>query len=174
MREVMIDIETLSTLPNASIVTIGAIQFNRHSGHKEIGEMNKFYRRINYVENHDFHVDDDTVSWWIKQDRDVKYEALENTDRISLPQALQELSSWIGKCEIIWANSPSFDCVILENAYRACGIPIPWKYWNTRDVRTIMDVSNTTKTNYKEKHNALVDCYNQILEVKKAFKNLKQ
>ena len=38
MSEVMIDIETLSTMPNALILTIGAIIFDRNDAIKELKE----------------------------------------------------------------------------------------------------------------------------------------
>ena len=45
-EEVMIDIETLSTRPNAVILTIGAIKFDRKGPLKKLEEMDQFYVRI--------------------------------------------------------------------------------------------------------------------------------
>ena len=46
MSEIMIDIETLSTTPNALILTIGAIKFNRNEDVKDLKELETFYVRI--------------------------------------------------------------------------------------------------------------------------------
>lgn len=58
-----------------------------------------------------------------------------------------------------------FDITILENWFRACNTPIPWKFWNVRDVRTIVDWFNIDTRSYEREgvhHNALDDCLHQI------------
>jgi len=87
---------------------------------------------------------------------------------------LIELTNFLKDCKYIWANSPNFDCVILENAYRCCNLEIPWKYWNLRDCRTIYDLGNTSLKSItaETKHNSLEDCYNQILCLNKAYKKI--
>jgi hypothetical protein len=174
--ELMVDIETLSTSPDAVILVIGAVKFKRNGNLKPLKELDTFYRRItpNSCMEVGLKVDKETVEWWNKQDPNVKFEAIENPDRVPLRQALTEFSSWLKSCDKIWANSPSFDCVILESAYKACDIPIPWKFWNTRDCRTIFDIAGIRKCDLpnNEQHNAIHDCYRQIVGVKRAFLNL--
>ena len=84
--------------------------------------------------------------------------------------ALIKLSNFLKDHKYIWANSPSFDCIILENAYKSCNLEIPWKFWNLRDCRTVYDLG---KINLKSvsavKHNALDDCYNQIIALSNFF-----
>ena len=43
----MIDIETLSIKPNATILTIGAIKFNKSIQERPLKDMETFYIRIN-------------------------------------------------------------------------------------------------------------------------------
>ena len=43
----------------------------------------------------------------------------------------------------MWGNGAGFDNVILRSAYVACGLIVPWKHWNDRDVRTIVDLGRT-------------------------------
>ena len=173
----MIDIETLSTKPNALILTIGAVKFSRNKDIEPLEITTNFYKRIDIksCKKLGMDIDNDTVQWWNKQSKDVRYEAIENKDRQNIKDVLIELSQFVKDCQYIWANSPSFDCVILENAYRLCELEIPWKFWNLRDCRTIYDLGNTSlKSIVKEtKHNSLEDCYNQILCLNKAYKNLK-
>jgi hypothetical protein len=40
----------------------------------------------------------------------------------------------------VWANSPSFDCRILEAAYSAIGREKPWAYYEERDYRTLTNL----------------------------------
>ena len=37
----------------------------------------------------------------------------------------------------MWGNGATFDNVILANAYRGAGLPVPWKFWNDKCYRTI-------------------------------------
>jgi hypothetical protein len=176
MTDVMIDIETLSTSPNSLILTIGAIKFNRTKVVEDIKDLETFYVRIdqNSCKKLKMEISKDTLDWWDSQSDDYKYEALLNKDRINIKDGLNALSKFIKNSKYIWANSPNFDCVILENAYKLCNLDIPWKFYNLRDTRTVYDLGNVSlKTIGETKHHALFDCYNQILALNKAFKNLK-
>lgn len=56
-------------------------------------------------------------------------------------------------------------------------IEIPWKFWNSRDTRTVYDLAGidmkkiSVPDNYKA-HHALGDCLKQIEGLKQAFKIL--
>lgn len=173
----MIDIETLSTEPHAVILTIGAIKFNRLEPIQTLEKCNKFYIRVDKQScvNYGLHIDPKTVEWWSKQNKETKYDTLEHTDRHDLNIALTKLSDFLKGHRYIWANSPSFDCIILENAYQVCGLEVPWKFWNLRDCRTINDIAKLnlkTFSNGEISHNALQDCYNQILCLQNGFQKL--
>ena len=178
MMDVMIDIETLSTRQNALILTIAAIKFKRDTIANPISGMDTFYIRINKesCEKINMHIDQTTVEWWNKQSKSAIYEAFENTDRVNIKEGLMELSKFIKNSNCIWANSPNFDCAILESAYAACKLEVPWKFWILRDCRTIYDIGKVRLidfTNENEGHNSLYDSYNQIRCLKAACKNLK-
>jgi hypothetical protein len=176
MSEIMIDIETLSTKPNALILTIGAIKFNRNDDLKNIEDLETFYVRIdqNSCKKLNMDISKETLNWWLLQPEKYKYEALLNKDRINIDEGLKKLSNFLKNSNYVWSHSPNFDCVILENAYRTCNLEIPWKFYNLRDTRTVYDLGNVSlKTLAENKHHALYDCYNQIFVLKKAFKNLK-
>ena len=172
---VMIDIETLSTRPNACILTIGAIKFTLkpYNELKPIDRMDTFYRRIDIQSCADYnmHIDPATMDWWKKQDKGVRYDTLEHVDRYPLKDVLQEFTRWFGNAEIVWANGIDFDCVILREAFRVCGLETPWKFWNQRDVRTILNVCNISRDCIEKKnlHNAMYDCYYQIQLLEKAY-----
>lgn len=175
MKDIMVDIETLATTPNAVILTIGAIKFSRNGPLLPLDKLDTFYERIDIksCQKHGLVIDDDTLKWWNTQD--CAFETLHNPDRIKLKKALKKFTEWIDKCEIIWAKSPDFDCVILKNAFTVCGLQTPWKFWNTRCCRTVMDIatvkdSDITRNN--NAHHALYDCYHQISLVKKALDKL--
>ena len=172
----MLDLETLSTRPNAIILVIGAIKFSRKGPSLPLDKLNTFYKRITIdsCNKAGLIADDKTIEWWKQQDKKVRYEALDNPERICLRQALEEFSSWFGNCRYIWAQSPDFDCTILGEAYNRCNLKVPWEFWNTRDCRTIFDIGGINKSHLPsiDKHNALQDCYRQMVGVKLVLDNV--
>ena len=179
-NDIMVDIETLSTEPNAVILSLGAIKFSRDNKPvPALSEMETFYKRINIDSCKDLgmHVDPETVKWWDKQEESVKNEALGNEEgRESIQETLNQFSSWIGTNPSIkiWGNGDDFDCVILTQAYKSIGLIPPWKFWNTRDVRTVFDMGSIHPWELPNdnKHHPIDDCYRQIFGLKKAFKIL--
>lgn len=141
MKNVMLDIETLGTSKNAAIISIGAVFFNPATG--ELG--NEFYKTIRQdsCETIGLEVDASTLKWWSEQSEEARA-VLNCQNATHLVFALQEFNRWILDNAIatkhveIWGNGASFDCGIVDNAYRRCVINLPWRYANERDVRTIV------------------------------------
>ena len=180
----MMDLETLSVRPNAVILVIGAIKFNRGKTlsekitEKDIKKQDCFYRRITIESciKEGMHIDPNTRKWWESQEYSVKFEAIINKDRIPLREALKEFSEWFGKFERtkIWGNGSSFDCTILGEAYKICKMNPPWRFWLERDLRTMLDIGSVRMCDLPQyqKHNALYDCYRQIIGFQRAEKNI--
>jgi hypothetical protein len=177
-NDIMIDIETLGTSPTSVISTIGAMKFNRKDRLKPMEEMKSFYRRIDSdsCSSKGMTTDEDTVRWWQNQDEKSRDEIYDPSARVTIEQALQELTDFIGNnnSTFIWAQGPHFDCTILENAYKMCNLTLPWKFWNVRDCRTILDISNVRLKDISGEypHHSLYDCYKQIIAVKNCFDKL--
>ena len=175
MTDIMVDLECLSTRPHAAIVVIAAIRFKRGcvwDKKVNINTLNKndiFYQRIdiNSCLEVGLHIDENTENWWKHQDKALQYEALYHPNRVNLVQALQEFKEWFGTdtWTKIWGNGSGFDCTILGEAYKRCGMIAPWKFWMERDLRTIMDLARLRASDLPQdnKHHALYDCYNQII-----------
>jgi hypothetical protein len=176
MTEVMIDLETLSTRPNAMILTLGAVRFNRRGVPRELKDMDSFYRRIDMKSCVDagLHTSVQTREWWEQQGEAARHEALVHKERVPLKQALTEFTSWFGRAKNVWSHGSSFDCVIMEQAYRACDMSPPWKFWSLRDTRTIYDLSGISIRDFpvKVKHHALHDAFCQVQAVKASVKKL--
>ena len=92
----MIDLETLSTRPDATICTFGACKFSPYNQNDIVDGI---YFRIDIDEQITLgrHVDDNTIAWWGNQAEDVREEALGEGNRISLEQFSKELNRFIGK-----------------------------------------------------------------------------
>lgn len=132
-KRVMVDIETVGLDPDSAIVSIGAVGFDRH------GTYDTFEVNIDLVsaQEEGLTLDAHTLlDFWLDQDEVVR-EALYGG--VSLPNALSQFVVWMNESgpDEIWANSPAFDCVILEHALDAVGIEVPWDYYQRRDLRTL-------------------------------------
>lgn len=160
MADIMIDIETLGTGPEACIITIAAQMFDPLQ-RVDLTEWPSYYVRVDPGSQPDRRVQDDTLAWWSTQPKEIQDEAFGDYPRISLEQALQELGKMIWQSKRFWANGPTFDANILEHAYKSYNMPLPWRFFVVRDTRTIYSLwPNLPKP--PATHNALEDCRRQI------------
>lgn len=142
MNDISIDLETLSTRQDAAILSIGAVEFDRNTG--AIGR--RFYVEVNIdsaVKNG--HVSGSTLAWWAAQSEAAKRLFGAHQVKETLTVALISLSAFISETAStagdvrVWGNGATFDISILEHAYQSCSAEAPWKFWNIRDMRTIVD-----------------------------------
>ena len=73
--DVMIDLETLATSPNATILSIAGVRFNYNKEYRNITspyDMDYFYCRVDPESQPTRDIDDETVAWWAQQEEDVK------------------------------------------------------------------------------------------------------
>lgn len=141
MTDISIDLETLSTLPNAAILSIGAVEFNRYNG--TLGRRMYAEIELNSAIKHG-HVDGGTLVWWMgRGDKAKRVFGGDEYTKMSLATALDLLTEFYRQSEAdkVWGNGSSFDITILESAYTACGFKAPWQFWNVRDMRTIVDLA---------------------------------
>lgn len=161
MSDIMIDIETLGTGPDACILTIAAQCFNPIERHG-FDDHKQYYARIDPGSQPDRRVQEDTLQWWATQHPNAREEAFGEDNRISLDQALSELGKLIWHSKRFWANGPTFDANILEHAYKSYNMALPWQFFNVRDARTVYGLVPTLEK-YPASHHALEDCRRQIL-----------
>ena len=151
--KLMIDLETLGTKPNSVILSIGAVAFDENGIHDE------FYVNVD-LENSialGFGIDPSTVYWWLKQDSvagSVLGERLETVE-----DSINQLFCFIENihADEVWANSPSFDLVMLKNAYEKAGDKTNWNFWQERDFRTFLSLTGASRVCPSIAHNALED-----------------
>jgi len=170
MRDLMIDIETLGTAPGSVILSIGAVAFDAETG--EFGE--EYYAAIDPQSCIDLglSVDMSTLKWWMAQSEEARSAAFAGSDYLS--KALYDLHQFVANAEPsrVWAKPPSFDLVLLESAYRACAIDIPFHYRTNRDCRTLFDITGAVQPDVGTTHNALDDAKSQALGVIDAYRIL--
>lgn len=168
MRDIMLDIETLSTDSNAVIISIAAVQFDLKTG--EIGEQFMMGLDISEQIRKDGVVDGDTILWWLKQSDEARQSVTSLTQH-GVGKVLTAFNSWIKQLGItpastnLWGNSNSFDCTIVRNLYRREGITFILPFWCDKDVRTLVILKGVDTRRYEftgVSHNPIDDCLHQI------------
>lgn len=174
----MIDLETLGTKPGIVIASVAAIEFDIQTG--VIGRQ--FYEQINIQSCLDagLKVDGSTLLWWLQQPENARVEIY------NAPKYIVDGKNYVGKplklvltsfnqffsnvhreasAIQVWGNGSSFDLGILAAGYDACNKPVPWMFWNERDVRTLVELNPSIKKNTVfegVQHHPLHDCLHQI------------
>lgn len=164
----MIDVETRATTPNAIVLSLGAVFYDKG------GLMDSYY--------HEFSVEDQqkrgrrsmpsTVAWWNKQVDEGK--RMPGNEEANNLQQLVEFSEWVKYVQAerkqdvkVWGNGASFDIPIMESLLSVYDVEIPWKFWNVRCVRTIVDLYPESRygegAQSENDHNALNDAKNQAI-----------
>ncbi|EKQ6302793.1 3'-5' exoribonuclease [Escherichia coli] len=173
----MIDLETMGKNPDAPIISIGAIFFDPQTG--DVGP--EFSKTID-LETAGGVIDRDTIKWWLKQSREAQSAIM--TDEIPLDDALLQLREFIdensGEFFVqVWGNGANFDSTILRRSYERQGITCPWRYYNDRDVRTIVELGKAIDFDARtaipfegERHNALDDARYQAKYVSAIWQKL--
>jgi exodeoxyribonuclease VIII len=165
LGHLMVDIETMGESSNAVICSIGAVEFEINTGETR----SVFYRKVDIQSCLDagLIVDGATIKWWLRQNEEAQKE-ISGGGTVSIQQALTDFSEFISGCADtvkLWSNGKHFDISRLADAYKACRIQIPWKYYNVRDCRTLVDIMPEIKQGIQRAgiaHHALDDCLYQI------------
>jgi hypothetical protein len=168
--DLMLDIETLSTKPNAVILSVGAVKFDPFSGRIDAEEGLDVKIDVDEQTALGRHVQDETLDWWAKQPEEVREAALGIDGRISIDQFTKVLNKMMVGVDQIWCQGPAFDMVIIEDLYRQIGKPTPWQFYQVRDSRTLFGVFGDPRDKYrKNAHNALMDCVYQAIGVQEIY-----
>ena len=175
----MLDLETASTIPDAAIMSIAIVPFSLDAA-EPAPEVDHYYEVINlgscFLEGD--YIDRDTQEWWMRQDPRAKHELLSRQGTLvctAIREAYNYLCYLAEHYElVVWSQGIDFDFPILEHAIKKYVEPkeMPYQYWNKRDVRTILkwcdvDYRNIERTGTA--HNALDDCRTQIKNVQAAY-----
>jgi hypothetical protein len=164
----MIDLEGLATGPDTTILTIAAQTFDPFG----TGWYDKhYYARVTLESQENRAIDDGTIAWWATQPDHAREEAFNEQDRIPLDQALDELAKMIWHSKLIWSQGPTYDMNILEHAYKSYNKPLPWKYFQVRDSRTVFSLWPDQPIP-STSHHALEDCRRQIDMLQATLKHL--
>lgn len=144
---VSVDLETLGLQPNAPIIQIGAVQFNRDGG-----ILSQFFVEIN--PQGQLAADMNTLKWWLDQGEGgtaTIRRALASP--VSIEEALQQFSGWLHSLEALsdpeagrFTGPVLFrgnkDMSWLENAYDRHGMELPFMFQEVHEQRQFMRAAN--------------------------------
>lgn len=154
---IMIDTESFGVTPGSAILSIGAVKFDPEAG--RLGET--FQCHINLASSllAGLTADADTIAWWRQQSDEARAQLLQPVS-LTLQDALFDFGRFLVTDQagdpsgdpVVWCRGGSFDFPLLAAAYKAVGQPLPWKFWNERDCRTLLKVAGYTHGFTEKKH----------------------
>lgn len=178
-KHLMIDIETLGTMPFSVVLSIGAVVFDPETG--TLGSS--FYVNINRntSESIGLMVDPKVEAWWQDPKRASAWAEMQ-TDQMTAQEAAKMFGDWFRReCDfdntIVWCHGAAFDFPILETFIRMAGERTPWNFRNLADDRTLfrlVDIDFSALPKEDTYHNALSDAKNQARAVMSALASIKE
>lgn len=161
MRDVMVDLETLGTLPGSVILSIGAVAFDEFNV-----EEQGFYTPIRRVdcESVGLKTSAATLKWWKDQSPEAR-KVLNDPNAVSLSLGLNLFNNYLMSVDEevrLWGNGANFDNPLLACAFAAAKIPPAYKFWDERCYRTVKNQFPDVKlARVGTFHNALDDARSQ-------------
>lgn len=164
MKHLMIDIETLDTKPSSVVLSIGAVLFDKDN----ICTQDNCYMELKLFPQliKQRTISKETCQWWYKQPLSLKTQLKLDVEPfnalIKLNKYISENIEDINKLKV-WGKGPNFDISIIESLMCDFDIPILWKFWNVRCVRTFIEYQKVPKLDFEgRQHNALDDALHQV------------
>jgi hypothetical protein len=173
--DIMIDLETLATSPDAAILTIGAVKFDPFGKDLQESAMQSFYVKVDLdsCDRIGLVTNDDTIAWWANQEQAAQDEAFSPEGRIDVVDAFQQLYKFCWGAQRVWSNGAGFDVVICETVFKRIKQAVPWNFWQVRDVRTAFDLGINPNRPPVLKHHALEDAWNQAVGIQNVYNTLR-
>jgi len=170
--DLMLDIETFGTGPDSVVISIGAVRFRPADGAYDLGKT--YFSRLDVQEqlNLGRTIEGSTLDWWFNPEQRTAWDFHRERPTIAFDDAFRGLKAMTSGADRVWANSPSFDCVIVRDLCRAYGLDAPWHFRAERDCRTLFDLAWSDKpqvTTPGVAHTPVADCLHQIKMVTLAF-----
>lgn len=171
MKHVMVDLETLGTVPGCVILSIGAVYFDK------TGLGDEFYTVVSTAHCVELGLKEcpNTRAWWDRQNMEARtvIAAAAAPDAPTLRDALASFAAYLKRTTNVkvWGNGADFDNPILACAHDAAQMKQSWIAWNGRCYRTLKNIAPGPKlVRQGVYHNALDDAKSQALHAIELFK----
>lgn len=166
----MIDIETLDTCPESTVLSVGAVKFDPYN--MTDPHARKLWRpSVDEQLSMGRSTSDDTIAWWAKQEEAVREATFTEEGRIPSETFMSCLNKYLVGVDKIWCQGPQFDMVILENLFEQFKHHRNWAYWQVCDSRTVFNMMpvDPRKGIQQNLHSADDDAYWQAVCVQQCF-----
>lgn len=175
--EVMLDIETTGVKPGCAIWQFGVAV--------STGEEHIYTINPKGTTNDAFQHDPDTIDWQNRVNSD-EWEAAHRipifgdqqedmlSDLSNLIQNLRNQAKTSDRKLRLWCKGTDFDFPILAYAYQVYAKDVPWKYYETNDLRTLCSVTGLKVPKFEGAHNALQDARHQLVHLLELLELIKR
>lgn len=164
--EIVLDLETLSTAPDAVISQIAMIAFDGITG-EQLGTLNCFPQLEEQIQA-GRSISEDTLLFWFSQDKSVidsvYGEAVVYRSTLAeVSKMIQDFFAFFKDPRAIWQHS-TFDIPILGSYIQSNSTQMPWHYHVPKDIQTLEYLYEMQKGKRAPKpineqaHNAMADC----------------
>lgn len=136
-RHLIVDIETLGIEKPTPVLTIGAVIHDHKKD--EIVVARNFEIDLKSYKETPAEIDLDTILFWMKQNPAAQKAAFLGENIRPVKDVLMDFVNFCNavKPDFYWGCSHDFDFGHLEWWLNYWGIPVPWKFWQLRDIRTL-------------------------------------
>ena len=155
---IMLDLETMGTRPDAPIIAIGAVAFDKEGVHASFYEV----LSLAWAVRDGAVMSPETVIWWLQQSDEAR--SAITRGGIEPRVALGRFSRFVElhRGDAMWGNGASFDNVILSETYLRLGMKAPWPFWKDKCYRTAKGMyPDVALERSGTHHNALDDARSQ-------------
>ncbi len=162
----MIDIETLGRKNDAAIREVGLVAFNPDG---EIISKRQFSVDPEVWNTCGRTFSGETILWLLAHpDIDTDYNCHSYNELIS--NVSEFVTAHLTVDGHIWSKG-HMDLEVLKDLYEAINIPLPWLFWQPRDLRTILDLTGDNRI--PQTHRAVEDALFQTKELLNAISSIK-
>lgn len=190
--DVMLDIETLGVSDDSQVIQISAGAFHLEEPVNSIEDMGTFDVVLDLSTlGGTLSIEQGTLSFWTGDPENAKvlHRMLQEDTGVTEGIMVKKFHEWLKKLSKayedvrVWGNGIIFDNVKVENLFKKYDLVSPIRFYNHRDVRTIVELvaikNDTTVAEYRrkfeegiEKHNAIHDVLYQARYVTSAYAEL--
>lgn len=175
MKELSIDIETLGTLVDSQILSIGMVMFDLKTG--ELGSS--VIINIAIDDNAAVNATLGTLKFWISQAKNNP-EALESLfserkRKVPMQTALYIIERFVKEQQPtnVWANGTKFDLGMIERQFSLHNMQVPWRFNADNCMRTLRRFAGNIEVDFNGiAHNALSDAMWQAKYISAACNKL--
>lgn len=169
-QHIMCDIETTGVKPDRNhIIQICAVRFNLKTGEYD---PNLFEVCLNPNTASWRSQDPSTMTWWQDPERQPIYDSIIEKSFDS-KIAIQAFAHWLGNERLVfWGNRNGFDYMFLQSYFADCGVPFPFKFWDSKDLLSYTEglcnganvpfIKKSSLEFVGQKHNAIDDTLHQL------------